>query len=153
MVSWNLIYEVLLLVEVGVVLLADICFAVLFLKTPKLREGPGQLILAQTQAQIIVDLHWLLMILPRNETIACSVLAAVGYVGFNASCIYTSAICVAVSVHFNAEKYPSMWRYHAVVLILSVCFFSPILIQTSSNQSIAAFDFCTGSLSSRNWTK
>lgn len=48
-----------LLVEGCAVLFVDICFIVLFLKIAQLREGPGQLILAQTQAQILVDLHWL----------------------------------------------------------------------------------------------
>ena len=111
-----------LLVEVCVVIVADICFALLFLKTTKLREGPGQFILIQTQAQIIVDLHWLLLYIEKIQisNTACTALALVAYLGFTISCTYAAAICVAVSLHCDRPKYPNLWRYHLAVIAISL---------------------------------
>lgn len=116
------------LVEICIVLLADLCFVFLFFKTTKLREGPGQLILAQTQVQAIVDVHWLLLLIFSSESDSACIVKVVGYFGIIVSCIYASAICVAVSLHYSEQSYPALWLYHAVTLVLSICFFCPILL-------------------------
>jgi len=140
-----------LLVEVCLVLAIDLAFACLFLKTTQLREGPGQLILAQTQAQIIVDLHWLILYDDdlRASTSTCKALTLVAYVGFTVSCAYAAAICVAVSVHFDRPKYPNLWRYHVAVIAISLSLCLPIFFK--NDLVIEAFDFCLDYYS-RSWT-
>jgi len=132
----------ILLVEVCVVVVADICFMLLFLRTAKLREGPGQLILVQAQGQIIVDLHWLIMFDPDIEENynACMALAFVAYFGFIMSCTYAAAICVAVSVHFDKPKYPSLWLYHVAVLAISISI--SLIIYLTGGEKIEGFNFC-----------
>ena len=140
----------LLLVEVCVVVAADICFMLLFLTTAKLREGPGQLILAQTQTQIIIDLHWLIWFdekIMKSES-TCKPLVFFAFLGFVMSCTYTAAICVAVSLHFDKHKYPSLWRYHVAVLVISVALSLIFLEQ------VLFFDHCYQLYcDNRGWTK
>ena len=124
-----------LLVEVCVVFVADICFAFLFLKFTRLREGPGQLIMAQTQAQIIVDLHWLLILSVEISDQACFFLSLVANYMLFVSCTYTAAICVAVSLHFDQPKYPNLWRYNSVVLGFS-CIYLILAIFLSGSPGI-----------------
>lgn len=84
-----------------------------------------------------------------NDNVAPA-LAVVGYLGFLVSCTYASAICVAVSVHFNEQRYPSLWRYHAAVLILSVSFFCLIWLLPGDDLTIESFDIYPGN-TGRNW--
>jgi len=135
----------------GISLLSDLCFAFLFLRIAELREGPGQLIFAQTQAQIILDLHWLsLSVVWKDPShTACQIVAFFTYSGFVASCAYAAAICVAVSQHFEREKYPSLWRYHAAVLCISLglC----VIMACTHGLGMSAFQDCT--LSKGQWTE
>ena len=124
-----------LLVEVCVVALADICFAFLFLKTTQLRKGPGQLILAQTQAQIIVDLARFFLFGFEISNKVCFFLSIVSNYMFTVSCTYVAAICVAVSLHFDQPKYPNLWRYHTVVLGFS-CIYLSLFIMLSGSYKI-----------------
>ena len=108
-------YEVLL-VEVSLALLVGLSFACLFLKKCPATRRPEQLILAQTQAQVIMDLHWLILFDKKimESASTCKVLTFVAYTGFVMSCIYTAAICVAASLHFDRHKYPCgniMWQF------------------------------------------
>ena len=135
----------------GISLLSDLCFAFLFFKIAELREGPGQLILAQTQAQIILDLHWLSLsiVWKHPPSTACQIVAFFSHSGFIIACAYSAAICVAVSQHFEKDKYPSLWRYHAVVLSLSLglC----VLMACTGGLGKSAFNDCT--LRKGQWTE
>ena len=141
-----------LLVEVCVVVLADICFACLFLKTTQLREGPGQLIFVQAQAQIIVDLHWLILFFGEPSETACTVFSFMASLGFTISCTYTAAICVAVRMHSDKPKYPKVWGYHIAVLIISLTL--SLIIFLLGNEQNHYFSFCvTHQYIFRTWTK
>lgn len=103
-------------------LLADICFTVFFLRIRKLREGPGQLILAQTQAQILLDLHWLTLNTvwqDKGET-SCAVAGFFTMSGYMLSCAYSSSIIIySATAHFPTS--PRLWLYHTVVISVSEC--------------------------------
>lgn len=135
----------------GISLLLDLCFAYLFLKTTELREGPGQLILAQTQAQVILDLHWLTLDVVWSDPhpTACQIVAFFIYSGFVVSCAYSAAICVAVSQHFEKKEYPSLWVYHVIVLALSLglC----VIMAVTHGLGDSAFKDC--SLRKGSWTE
>lgn len=135
----------------GISLLSDLCFAFLFLKIAELREGPGQLILAQTQAQIILDLHWLTqdVVWKDPNPLACQIVAFFTYIGFVAACAYTAAICVAVSLHFDKQIYPSLWRYHVAVLATSIALC--VIMACTHGLGRSAFNDC--SLSKGSWTE
>lgn len=135
-------YLVVMLVEISLALLAGLCFALLYLKIPQLREGPGQLILAQTVSQLLLDIHWFLLYYldEADYASACTAMTVVAFLGFTASCTYSTAICVAVSKYYNQLSYPSLWRYHAVVLTLS---FSLSLIMLFTHElTMSSLDFC-----------
>lgn len=127
----------------GVSLLFDLCFAFLFLITAELREGPGQLILAQTQAQIILDLHWLTLnvVWGNPNSTACQVIAFFTYSGFVSSCAYAAAITIAVSQHFDKQHYPSLWRYHVAVLSISLALC--VIMALTQGLGMSAFGDCT----------
>ena len=147
------VYYIPLLVEVCVVVLADISFALLFLKTPRLREGPGQLVLAQTQAQIIVDLHWLIFYYDglKDSTTTCKALTSVAYLGFTVSCTYAAAICVAVSLHFDRPKCPNLWRYHMAVIAISLSL--SLVMFLGAGEKIPDYSFCFNrDYDQRSWT-
>jgi hypothetical protein len=103
----------------GLSLLADICFTILFLRIPKLREGPGQLIFAQNQAQILLDLHWLSLLWTSQEHIGCACIGFITMTCFMLSCAYAAAICVWVSYHFDQQNGPVL-RYHVGSWVVSV---------------------------------
>lgn len=134
----------------GISLLSDLCFAFLFLKIEELREGPGQLILAQTQAQIILDLHWLsLAVVWSPDYTACQVVAFFSHCGFVVACAYAAAICVAVSQHFDKRNYPSLWRYHVTVISLSLVLCA--IMEATRGFGESAFTDC--SLRKGSWTE
>lgn len=99
-------------------MLSSLCLVLLFLYIPQLREGPGQLILAHTQAQILFELHWLTLdaVLPDKDSTACQVMGFFDMLGYVLSCAYATAICVAVSRHFEKKEVPAVWKYHADVV-------------------------------------
>jgi len=135
----------------GISLLLDLYFAFLFLRIAELREGPGQLILAQTQAQIILDLHWLTLndVWSDKNSTTCQIVGFFIYSGCVLACAYSAAICVAVSQYFEKDKYPSLWRYHAAVLCLSLglC----VIMACTGGLGKSAFGDC--SLRDGRWTE
>ena len=135
----------------GISLLSNLCFAFLFLRIAELREGPGQLIFAQTQAQIILDLHWLTLnvVWKDPHPTACQIVAFFTYSGFVVSCAYAAAICVAVSQHFEKDKYPSLWRYHTAVLLVSLVLC--VIMACTHGLGMSAFNDCT--LRKGQWTE
>jgi len=104
----------------GVSILADIGFTVLFFRSPELREGPGLLIFAQNQAQIILDLHWLSILWSADKPTGCTVIGFLTMTAFMLSCAYAAAICVAVACsetedRENRESRKNLrWVYHVV---------------------------------------
>lgn len=102
----------------GLSIVADFFFTLLFLRTAELREGPGQLIFVQNQAQILLDLHWLTLLWLQKEPTGCAVLGFIAMTSFMLSCTYAAAICVA-SVQFGPWT-QGLWRYHAVVVTVSL---------------------------------
>lgn len=107
---------------VALSLVSDLGFAFLFLKTASLRSGPGQLILTQSQAQILLDLHWLSFkaVWKRKSEPGCQIVAFFTYAGFVTSCAYAAVICVAVRKYGEVLNYLSLGRYHATVLTISL---------------------------------
>ena len=132
-------------------LLADVCFTVLFLRYPALREGPGQLILAQTQAQIFIDLHWVTLssARPGSNPVACQIVGFFGYSGFMCACAYTAAICIAVKLNVNRRRYSSLWKYHTAVLVFSLGFC--VIVGATDGLGESAFYVC--SLRSKSWSE
>ena len=153
MVLGDGIYLLALLIEAFLVLLADCCFFLLFLGIPLLREGPGQLILAQTLWQIVVELHWLVVLYwdIHNSAFLCTALNFVAYLGFVVTCVYAAAICVAVSLHFDRPSYPKLWCYHAAVLVTAVGFALGVFV--GNRLMVAEFDLCIGYYTHRNFTE
>jgi len=95
-------------------LLADIVLTVLFLS--ELRKGPGQLIFLQSQAQLLLDLHWVsisAICQTKTTTRPCAT-------SWLCSITYSAAICVAVCIHFSATQIPSFWHYHLTIIPLSL---------------------------------
>ena len=135
-------YLVALLVEISLALLADLCFALLYLRIPQLRGGPGQLILAQTVSQLLLDIHWFLLyyIDEADYASACKAMTVVAFLGFTASCAYSAAICVAVSKHYDQPSYPSLWRYHVAVLTISLSL--SLIMLCTHELTMSALDFC-----------
>jgi len=131
-------------VVMGLSIVADIYFAWLFLRTPELREGPGQLIFVQNQAQILLDLHWLTLLWQDKEYTGCAVLGFVALTSFMLSCAYAAAICVAVN-----QRNWQMWRYHAVVAAVSL----GICIPMAADQGLGNSVLQTCSLRDGHWTE
>lgn len=103
--------------------LSGLCFLILFLLIRPLREGPGQLILGQCLAQVVLDLHWFsINEVWRHEkgNSACETVGFFSYCGFVMACVYSAAICIAVSKHFEYMYFPSNRFYHVVAISLSI---------------------------------
>ena len=111
---------ILLAILAGFSLTIDLCFTVFFLFIPQLREGPGQLILAQTQAQILLTLVWFFTI-EDVGTINSQYVCTVVDFAMCATYFYLAAICIATSQRW--EDYTNCtWQlmYHIAVLVPSI---------------------------------
>jgi hypothetical protein len=133
----------------GLSLVADFLFTWLFLRTPELREGPGELIFLQNQVQIILDLHWLTLLWTSKQTVGCGVLGFLTMFSYMLSCAYAAAICVAVCEHFEQPKVPRVWRYHAVVISVSLV----ICVAMAADKGLGTSVLGTCSVIDGHWTE
>lgn len=104
-------------------LLADGVFTYFFVTTAELRKSPGQLILAQTQAQIILNLLWLLVLcvwLGKDSTL-CYVLDALCSFFFILACCYMAVICLAMGQDREVLLVSWLRRYHIAALVSAAC--------------------------------
>jgi hypothetical protein len=131
--------------------LADFSLILLFLLLPELRDGPGQLIFIQSQAQILLDLHWFTSdsIWPHKDATTCAIIASVNNFGLALAPAYAAAICIAANSHFERQKYPSLWKYHIVVIAISAAVSLVIYFTDGAGKST----FGTCSLKAGSWAE
>ena len=112
-----------MLILAGLSGFSGFCFILLCLCIPRLREGPGELILGQCIAQTLLDLHWFTIkeIWPHGDSdLSCEVVGSVVYAAYVSANGYTAAICLSISQHFESGRYPSNRLYHSVVISLAL---------------------------------
>lgn len=95
----------------------------LFCKYRELRKGPGQLILAQCLAQVLLDFHWFTYFIhPKGETeMFCQVLGGVSFFAYVWAFMYAVVVCWVVSKHFYEAYIPQNYNnyYHAICFIVA----------------------------------
>lgn len=138
-----------LLLLASLSLLADILFTMLFLFLSELRKGPGELIFMQSQAQLLLDLHWVSIsaIWPsKNHYQAlCDFVAVFNNFGLALAPAYSAAICMAAL----SPQTPSFWRYHGIIIPLSLVISLVIYFTGGAGQST----FGTCSLAKDSWAE
>lgn len=142
-----------LLFLVSLSLLADIFLIILFLWLSELRKGPGELIFLQSQAQLLLDLHWVSIstIWPSKNhyQTLCDIVATVNNFGLALAPAYSAAICIAACRYFERPTTPSYWRYHLVIIPLSAAISLAIYFTGGAGQST----YGTCSLAKGNWAE
>ena len=140
-----------LLFLVSLSLLADLFLIFFFILLPELRKGPGELILLQTQAQLLPDLHWLSVsyVLPNKNTALCDVVASFNNFGLALAPAYSAAICVAACRYTDSPKTQSYWWYHLVLIPLSAGVSLTIYFTKGAGKST----FGTCSLEKGSWAE
>lgn len=142
-----------LLILVSLSVLAGLCLVLLFILYPELRKGPGWLILLQSIAQLLPDLHWLSITAvwankDHLETL-CDIVASFNNFGLALAPAYSAAICISQCRHFNSQETHSFWLYHLVIIPLSAGISLLIYFEGGAGQS--AFGTC--SLKKGSWTE
>lgn len=90
----------------------------LFILYRELRKGPGQLILGQCFAQILLDGHWLTYFFCLEDTL-CSAVGGISFFAYSLAFSYAVMVCWVVSKHFYEPYIPQTYNnlYHGVCII------------------------------------
>ena len=89
----------------------------LFTLYRELRKGPGQLILGQCLAQILLDGHWLTYFFCWEGTL-CQVAGGISFFAYSLAFSYAVMVCWVVSKHFYEPYIPQNYNnlYHCVCI-------------------------------------
>lgn len=106
---------------ISISLLADLSFLLFFLRIPKLRQGPGQLLLAQTQVQLLLTVVWFFVNTGSLVGFEVPYVCLIADFGMYGTYFYAAVMCVVISQRW--EDYESsrwQWKYHLVALVPSI---------------------------------
>lgn len=105
----------------GTSFLSGLALAVLFLLYRELRKGPGNLILGQCFAQMILDIHWFTYFMCPEGPL-CEVLGGVFFFAYSLAFAYAVMVCWVVSKHFYEPYLPLTYSltYHAICIAAAV---------------------------------
>lgn len=100
----------------GTSLVSGMTLFVLFSLYRELRKGPGQLILGQCFAQILLDCHWFTYFFCPVPLTLCKVLGGVSFFAYSLAFAYAVMVCWVVSKHFYEPYIPNTYNcmYHGV---------------------------------------